>query len=250
MAETEDIRDFNSKTGKLMTLDEQRVKTPSSSLTTSKIIFDEIGIKDLKDHESDRPFWSLVNIEDSLFKNLPIKFKMSKKLKEKRKEMLSSSLVKPSPIPKSITANLRSYQVEGCNWLEKLRRMYLNGILADDMGLGKTLQAIVAITQNQKTLKEPSIVVCPTSLLYNWHEEITKFSKGAKAIIIEGTPSQRKKMISIIIENDILITSYTLIQKDIEQYKNITFSNIILDEARSEERRVGKECRSRWSPYH
>src|SRR5256885_10791595 len=23
-----------------------------------------------------------------------------------------------------------------------------------------------------------------------------------------------------------------------------------LDEARSEERRVGKECRSRWSPYH
>ena len=24
----------------------------------------------------------------------------------------------------------------------------------------------------------------------------------------------------------------------------------ILEEARSEERRVGKECRSRWSPYH
>src|SRR3712207_7429701 len=25
---------------------------------------------------------------------------------------------------------------------------------------------------------------------------------------------------------------------------------IVLDEGRSEERRVGKECRSRWSPYH
>ena len=24
----------------------------------------------------------------------------------------------------------------------------------------------------------------------------------------------------------------------------------VLDESRSEERRVGKECRSRWSPYH
>src|SRR5258708_37247526 len=24
----------------------------------------------------------------------------------------------------------------------------------------------------------------------------------------------------------------------------------VLDQARSEERRVGKECRSRWSPYH
>ena len=25
---------------------------------------------------------------------------------------------------------------------------------------------------------------------------------------------------------------------------------VILDALRSEERRVGKECRSRWSPYH
>src|SRR2546421_611274 len=29
-----------------------------------------------------------------------------------------------------------------------------------------------------------------------------------------------------------------------------TFSDLSIDKARSEERRVGKECRSRWSPYH
>jgi len=44
MAETEDIRDFNLKTGHIVTINEQRVKTPSSSLTTSKVIFDEAGI--------------------------------------------------------------------------------------------------------------------------------------------------------------------------------------------------------------
>jgi hypothetical protein len=44
MAETEDIRDFNTKTGKVTTINQQRVKTPSSSLTTSKVIFDEVGI--------------------------------------------------------------------------------------------------------------------------------------------------------------------------------------------------------------
>ena len=44
MAETEDIRDFNSKTGKIVAIDEQRVKTPSTSLTTSKVLFDEVGI--------------------------------------------------------------------------------------------------------------------------------------------------------------------------------------------------------------
>ena len=32
-------------------------------------------------------------------------------------------------------------------WLDRLRSMHLNGILADDMGLGKTLQAITTLTQ-------------------------------------------------------------------------------------------------------
>jgi hypothetical protein len=44
MAETEDIRDFNAKTGKVVTIDQQRVKTPSSSFSTSRVIFDETGI--------------------------------------------------------------------------------------------------------------------------------------------------------------------------------------------------------------
>ena len=44
MAEAEDIRDFNAKTGKVVTVNQQRVKTPSSSLTTSRVILDEVGI--------------------------------------------------------------------------------------------------------------------------------------------------------------------------------------------------------------
>ena len=44
MAGIEDIRDFNSKTGRIVTINQQRVKTPSASLTTSRVIFDEVGI--------------------------------------------------------------------------------------------------------------------------------------------------------------------------------------------------------------
>ena len=40
-------------------------------------------------------------------------------------------------------------------------------------------------------------------------------------------------------------------QDAIECCKEESFDIIFLDEnMRSEERRVGKECRSRWSPYH
>ncbi|MBI4141669.1 hypothetical protein HY484_01965, partial [Candidatus Woesearchaeota archaeon] len=44
MVGTEDIKDFNFKTGKIVTINEQKVKTPSSSLTTSKLLMDEAGI--------------------------------------------------------------------------------------------------------------------------------------------------------------------------------------------------------------
>src|SRR3712207_6210453 len=32
--------------------------------------------------------------------------------------------------------------------------------------------------------------------------------------------------------------------------RTVAWQTILSDNARSEERRVGKECRSRWSPYH
>ena len=33
-------------------------------------------------------------------------------------------------------------------------------------------------------------------------------------------------------------------------YDRVVFSSAFRSTTRSEERRVGKECRSRWSPYH
>jgi len=44
MIGTEDIKDFNLKTGKIATIGEQKVKTPSSSLITSKLLMDDVGI--------------------------------------------------------------------------------------------------------------------------------------------------------------------------------------------------------------
>lgn len=44
MVETEDINDYNFKTGRMTAIDTQNVKTPSGSLTTSSLLFDEAGI--------------------------------------------------------------------------------------------------------------------------------------------------------------------------------------------------------------
>ncbi len=206
-------------------------------------LFDEMGVEVLENHKIERPLWSLANIDAAQFEGLPVAFSMSEQLIEIRKQMLGEKLLKFSEVPEEIHAKLRSYQLDGVQWLERLRLMFLNGILADDMGLGKTLQAIVALTQHMKQKPGKALIVCPTSLLYNWKEEFAKFNPKLKTLVIDGIPSQRKKMIEQT-AYDVMITSYTLLQKDIDIYKENTFSYVILDEAQHIKNRGTRNAKS------
>lgn len=209
-------------------------------------LFDELGIEKLENKRLERPIWGLANIDESSFEGLPVKFSMNSRLKEIRNQMLGQKKLKFSPIPKEVKAELRGYQKEGVQWLERLRLMYLNGVLADDMGLGKTLQAIVALSQNinKNGSNTNSLIVCPTSLLYNWKEEFHKFNSGIKTLVVDGMPNQRKKLIKNIKDYDVIITSYSLLQKDIDEYSSVTFSYMILDEAQHIKNRGTRNAKS------
>lgn len=230
--------DDGSRGQKILVLDLER-------LAPIVHIFDEIGIKELSNHSEERPLWSLASIDKTQFEKLPIKFSMSNRLIEIQEQMLGTRPLEHAEIPKDIKAVLRPYQTEGVAWLERLRYMHLNGILADDMGLGKTLQAIITITQHKKqNPKSLSIIICPTSLVYNWKEEFLKFNPKLKALPVDGTPTQRKKLLNNIHDFDIIVTSYSLLQKDIDFYKTIPFSYAILDEAQHIKNRETRNAKS------
>ncbi len=207
-------------------------------------LFDELGIAVLADHKLERPLWSLANIDASHFKDLPVTFTISDKLVDIRKQMLGEKKLSFTEVPMEVQATLRPYQKDGVNWVERLRLMYLNGILADDMGLGKTLQAIVAIAQYRMKKKALSLIVCPTSLLYNWKEEFAKFDPELKVLVVDGIPSARKRIMENISKYDVIITSYTLLQKDVEHYKTVTFGYVILDEAQHIKNRGTRNAKS------
>ncbi len=239
-------------------LEAAKARTKESAAKFSKILvldldrigrfvqlFDELGIKKLDDHKEQKPLWNLTTIDPEAFQGLPVEFSMSEQLLEIRRQMLGESVIAATPIPKEVKADLRPYQVEGVHWLERLRTMYLNGILADDMGLGKTLQAISAITQMHNRDKSArTLIVCPTSLLYNWKEELHKFNPKLKALVVDGVPNQRKKLLMKLDEYDVTITSYTLLQKDIEVYSRIRLHYAILDEAQHIKNRGTRNAKS------
>lgn len=208
-------------------------------------IFDEIGLSKLEDHTEERPLWSLTCIQPSAFKSLPVKFSMTRKLKQIQKQLLGETEFSAQKIPKEILATLRNYQETGVHWLERLRCMHLGGILADDMGLGKTVQAITAITQSKNEHPNiPSLIVCPTSLVYNWKEEFHKFNPELKTLVVDNIPEKRKKLLKKVGGYDVVITSYNLLQKDVEVYKELLFDYVVLDEAQHIKNRGTRNAKS------
>lgn len=136
------------------------------------------------------------------------------------------------PIPKMIKAELKDYQKIGFEWMRALAKYYLAGILADDMGLGKTLQAITYMASVwQEDNSARFVVVCPSSLTYNWQDEIENFAPGFTSTLILGTPEERKNLISKCGKYQVTLVSYPILRRDIEYLKDIKFNTVFLDEA-------------------
>ncbi|MBT9133804.1 MAG: hypothetical protein DDT38_00530 [Firmicutes bacterium] len=98
-------------------------------------------------------------------------------------------------VPESLQHILRDYQVTGFRWLKTMASYGLGGVLADDMGLGKTLQVIALVLSDKATSSSPSLVIAPTSLLYNWEAEVQKFAPELRVVVIAGQPDERQRQI-------------------------------------------------------
>lgn len=133
-------------------------------------------------------------------------------------------------LPDTIDATLRNYQVEGYFWLKSLDYLGFGGILGDEMGLGKTLQTITFLASVKEST---TLIVAPTSLLYNWKSEFKKFAPNMKVCILNGNIQERSEIIKNHKDFDVLITTYNLLKRDIEHYENKEFDYCILDEAQN-----------------
>ncbi|HEU5122451.1 MAG TPA: SNF2-related protein [Verrucomicrobiae bacterium] len=127
---------------------------------------------------------------------------------------------------------LRPYQKQGVAWLRFLRDNRFGGILADEMGLGKTLQTLAflsTLSAASRTNRKPHLIVCPTSLVFNWLAEAAKFTPSLKVLALHGP--DRHRDFERISESDLVVTSYALIRRDAERYREWEFDTVVLDEA-------------------
>ena len=140
--------------------------------------------------------------------------------------------VKQIETPRGLQASLRPYQVQGISYLNFLNEYGFGGILADEMGLGKTIQTLAFVQHMVNSgAKGPNLIVVPTSVLPNWDREASKFVPLLSRVIVYGT--RREGLFRRIASSDLVITTYALLRRDMEELEQHEFNAIILDEAQN-----------------
>jgi SNF2 family DNA or RNA helicase len=216
----DNLKFYKLKSGEYIDLEELELKKFLKLL-------DSVANKGIEDNKAKISKSKASYMEDYLEENGIRYVKGKSELKEVTNKLKNIDSLKFEQ-PVDLEANLREYQKVGFNWFKTLDYLGFGGILGDEMGLGKTLQTIAFIASNKGS---KSLIVAPTSLIYNWASEFEKFAPAVKVAAVNGAKEEREEIIKNISEQDVLITTYNLLKRDMESYNAIEFDYCILDEA-------------------
>ncbi|POX48550.1 DEAD/DEAH box helicase [Streptomyces sp. Ru72] len=132
--------------------------------------------------------------------------------------------VGPVDPPPGLAARLRDYQLRGLAWLDLMTSLGLGGCLADDMGLGKTVTVIALHLRRAR--REPTLVVCPASLLGNWQREITRFAPGVPVRRFHGPERTLDD-----VDGGFVLTTYGTMRTAAPRLAEQTWGLVVADEA-------------------
>lgn len=155
--------------------------------------------------------------------------------------------IQPVAVPESFRATLRPYQERGVAWMYFLATLGVGGCLADDMGLGKTVQllALESVHRQENPDVGPTLLVCPMSLIGNWEAEAAKFAPDLRMSVHHGADRLRGVDLNEALTGvDILITTYTTLARDLEQFEAVNWNRIVLDEAQAVKNRLSRTAKA------
>lgn len=130
-----------------------------------------------------------------------------------------------------LNASLYPYQAGGVRWMRETIRHTGGLILADEMGLGKTIQIIALLLSDPPTSQSPALIICPTSLLANWRQEIFRFAPELSVMIHRG--AHRTGISGGLQRAQVVITTYDTLVNDQSIFRGVFWSWLICDEAQA-----------------
>lgn len=209
--------------------------------------------------EADDADWT---IKDMLFQNVPeimldegieeedplIEFHLNKSLRNLLDKLLDKRDLPETPIPENLLTELRPYQKTGFDYLVFMREEGFGLCLADDMGLGKTVQLITYLLHvHAKKPEQPSLIICPTSVLGNWQKELERFGPDLKVVTHYGSNRPKGAEFQSFLQAekpDVVLSTYGIASSDAEEIQGIHWTSITLDEAQNIKNMYTKQSRT------
>lgn len=142
----------------------------------------------------------------------------------------ADALESSSAIP-GLRASLFPYQARGVEWMLQTVRHTGGLILADEMGLGKTIQIIALLLSEKPDVTAPALIVCPTSLIANWRNEILRFAPELSVLIHRGP--HRTGITKGLQHAQVVLATYDTVVNDIAIFAGMRWRWLICDEAQA-----------------
>ncbi|MCA1058919.1 DEAD/DEAH box helicase [Rossellomorea aquimaris] len=229
---------YRMRNGSLLSLESKEFQDIQRFLHTSQAEKNDL-VKGLE-----LPFYQSMDLLDSV--DAKKTFILEDSFKEFFRQLMDPDSVECS-VPSTMGSLLRDYQKTGYRWMKTLSQNGMGGILADDMGLGKTIQSISFIVSELESIRSrklPVLIVCPSSLTYNWQNECVKFAPNTRTLIIDGDKAERMKKQTKWKDVDVIITTYPLLRSDTKWYEDREFHTVFYDEAQAFKNPLTQTARS------
>jgi len=153
--------------------------------------------------------------------------------------------------PERFHGTLRPYQLRGVSWMAFLERLGFGICLADDMGLGKTIQLLALLAlERQNAAKtgailKPTLLVVPMSVVGNWIHETRRFCPELTVLVHHGGERLAgETLVARARASDMIITTYSLANRDRETLEAIEWGRVVLDEAQYIKNPVAKQTQA------
>ncbi|XP_026512739.1 E1A-binding protein p400-like isoform X5 [Terrapene carolina triunguis] len=137
--------------------------------------------------------------------------------------------------PSLLYGTLREYQKIGLDWLVKLYKKNLNGILGDEAGLGKTMQVIAFFTHlacNEGNWGPHLVVVWSCNIL-KWEIELKHWCPGLKLLLYFGSQRElieKKQELMKPNSFNVCITSYKQLFNGHQTLRKMRWKYLVVDD--------------------
>jgi SNF2 family DNA or RNA helicase len=126
--------------------------------------------------------------------------------------------------------------VEYRGWVYDLEVSKYHNFVANNIICHNTVQFIAFLLhlKEQEVLEQPTLLVCPTSVLGNWEREVKKFAPSLKVLQYHGDKRPKgRAFVEAVKKYDLAITSYSLLHRDVKSLQAVSWQGIVLDEAQN-----------------